>query len=75
MNAAQLSVKDIERSVAGFIDREGLLRPDAPVLVALSGGADSVCLLAVLTALGYPCVAAHCNFGLRGAESNRDMEH
>lgn len=44
-----------------------------PVLVALSGGADSVALLAALCALGCRCVAAHCNFRLRGAESDRDM--
>lgn len=42
------------------------------VLVALSGGADSVALLRVLLALGYRCEAAHCNFHLRGEESDRD---
>ena len=42
------------------------------VLVALSGGADSVALLRVLLQLGYRCEAAHCNFHLRGAESDRD---
>ena len=42
------------------------------VLVALSGGADSVALLRVLTDLGYTCECAHCNFHLRGEESNRD---
>ena len=44
-----------------------------PLLVALSGGADSVALLRVLLALGYRCVAAHCNFHLRGEESMRDQ--
>ena len=68
-------ITSIESAVAAFIGREGLLRPGARVLVALSGGADSVALLAVLSALGYDVVAAHCNFGLRGAESRRDMEH
>lgn len=43
------------------------------MIVALSGGADSVALLAALCALGCQCVAAHCNFRLRGAESDRDM--
>lgn len=42
------------------------------VIVALSGGADSTALLWGLTLLGYRCVAAHCNFHLRGEESDRD---
>lgn len=42
--------------------------------VALSGGADSVALLAALLRAGYRCVALHCNFGLRGAESERDEQ-
>ena len=42
------------------------------LLVALSGGADSVALLRALLELGYDCVAAHCNFHLRGDESMHD---
>jgi tRNA(Ile)-lysidine synthase len=45
------------------------------VIVAVSGGADSVALLAVLNALNFNCIAAHCNFHLRGDESMRDMYH
>jgi len=46
-----------------------------PVIVGISGGADSVALLVALTRLGYNCIAAHCNFNLRGEESLRDMLH
>ena len=42
------------------------------VIIALSGGADSTALLWGLLLLGYRCVAAHCNFHLRGPESDRD---
>ena len=42
------------------------------MLVAVSGGADSVSLLDVLLRAGYTCIAAHCNFQLRSAESDRD---
>lgn len=65
----------LEQHIQSTIDRLGLLRRSSPVLVALSGGADSVALLAVLVRLGYDCIAAHCNFHLRGAESVRDMRH
>lgn len=46
----------------------------APVLVALSGGADSVALLHILLELDCQCHAAHCNFNLRGLESKRDEQ-
>ena len=54
------------------IEREALFLPNDKLLVALSGGADSVALLRVLLQLGYACECAHCNFHLRGEESNRD---
>ena len=45
---------------------------DGRVLVALSGGADSMCLLTALLRLGYKAEAAHCNFHLRGTHSDND---
>ncbi|MBQ0007129.1 MAG: tRNA lysidine(34) synthetase TilS [bacterium] len=47
---------------------------ESPLLVCVSGGADSVCLLLALHNEGYSCVVAHCNFLLRGSESDDD-EH
>lgn len=55
------------------LKRDLCLDKRAPIVVALSGGADSVALLSALVGEGYDCVAAHCNFHLRGAESLRDM--
>lgn len=66
---------DFLAAVSSTISERSLLRPGDKVIVALSGGADSVALLAALVDLGYDCVAAHCNFRLRGAESQRDMLH
>ena len=59
-------------TVAGTIERHHLLPTSREALVALSGGADSVALLRALVELGYRCTAAHCNFHLRGEESDRD---
>jgi tRNA(Ile)-lysidine synthase len=47
----------------------GLVRPERPLLVLLSGGGDSVCLLDVAVRLGAEVSALHVNYGLReGAE-------
>lgn len=62
--------EQVERTIA----EKNLFRKQGTILVALSGGADSVALLLLLHELGYPLHALHCNFHLRGEESNRDEE-
>lgn len=61
--------------VKTYIDTHKLLRLDGRYIVGLSGGADSVALLLILKELGYCVEAAHCNFHLRGKESQRDEEY
>ncbi len=58
--------------VKRYIDKYKLLKPSNLYLIALSGGADSVALLLMLKSVGFNVHAAHCNFHLRGNESDRD---
>ena len=58
--------------VKRYIEKYKLLNTNELYLVALSGGADSVALLLLLKNAGFNVHAAHCNFHLRGDESDRD---
>jgi tRNA(Ile)-lysidine synthase len=51
-------------------------KPEADVLLAVSGGIDSMCMAELFAALEphVPFVLAHCNFHLRGEESDGDEE-
>jgi tRNA(Ile)-lysidine synthase len=60
--------------VRQYIRKNNLLPGKSRVIVGLSGGADSIVLLHILHALEFNCMAAHCNFHLRGSESDRDEE-
>ncbi|MBR5208810.1 MAG: tRNA lysidine(34) synthetase TilS [Paludibacteraceae bacterium] len=64
----------METKVKQFIEKEALFTRKDKILIGVSGGRDSIALLHVLYRLGYDIVVAHCNFHLRGEESNRDSE-
>ncbi len=48
--------------------------PDKTILVAVSGGLDSMALAELLLKSNCPFAVAHCNFQLRGAEADLDEE-
>ncbi|MBL4662364.1 MAG: tRNA lysidine(34) synthetase TilS [Flavobacteriaceae bacterium] len=54
------------------IERQLPLLQNAKLLIACSGGLDSVVLTYLLKELNFSIVLAHCNFSLRGAESDGD---
>jgi len=62
----------MKEKVIRHLRDSALLSPQSLHLVALSGGADSVALLRILLEAGYHVEAVHCNFRLRGTESDRD---
>lgn len=66
----------MRRRVEEFIQKQGLLQPGDRVLAAISGGADSVCLLHVLNQMResweLEIRAVHINHGLRGKEADGD---
>ena len=63
---------DILHGFNEFIKKENLFSHHDRLLVAVSGGLDSVVLCELLYRAGFDFVIAHCNFRLRGEESDRD---
>lgn len=53
---------------------EGFVKKTDRMVCAVSGGADSMVLLHLLHNIGIDTIVAHCNFNLRGSESDED-EH
>lgn len=64
------------KKVWNFAEKQEMLRAGDRVVAAVSGGADSVCLLMVLAerAEDLEIRAVHVHHGLRGSEADRDAE-
>jgi tRNA(Ile)-lysidine synthase len=60
------------QSFRSFISRHQLFKPDQKILLAVSGGKDSVLMVHLFKQAGFDFGIAHCNFQLRADESQRD---
>lgn len=62
--------------VRSFIKENSIISPGEKIIIGLSGGADSVCLLNILNGLkeqyGITLYAVHVNHGIRGEQADED---
>lgn len=56
-----------------FLKEKNLLAPGDKVLLAVSGGIDSMVMANLFKSGDFPLAIAHCNFNLRGLESDEDQ--
>lgn len=70
------SPKSLEQQTLDYLNREGLPTPDDGyyLLLAVSGGVDSVVMTSVLWQLGFHIALAHGNFQLRGSSADADQQ-
>ncbi len=57
-----------------FIKQHALFAPEDRVLLAVSGGRDSVLMAYLFNEAGFNFGIAHCNFNMRGEDSKRDED-
>ena len=75
----KVMIKPTEQKVLDYIHENALFPPAQGILLAISGGADSLCLFRILLSLSKqnlletPIFLAHVNHNLRGAESDQDQ--
>ena len=62
----------MRNKIQNYIIEKSLFSKENKLILGISGGADSVCLMHLLLELDYNFELAHCNFNLRGDESDED---
>jgi tRNA(Ile)-lysidine synthase len=65
--------KQLYKSFNSFNSHNKLFSENDKILLAVSGGIDSMAMMHLFSKKGNTCIVAHCNFQLRGTESDEDM--
>ena len=70
---------NIEERVFSYIEKYNMIEAGSQVIVGISGGGDSVCLLFLLSRYQkrrpFHLLGIHVNHGIRGQEALRDQEY
>lgn len=61
-----------KKQFTDFVNSNKLFKPSDTILLAVSGGKDSVLMATLFAECGFKFAIAHCNFNLRGDEAIRD---
>ncbi len=65
-------MEDVLTRMKEYCEKNQLFSPEETLLLGISGGKDSVCLLDLMCQMPNPLVICHVNHGIRGEESDRD---
>jgi tRNA(Ile)-lysidine synthase len=72
LSMTKVPASDLLQYFSDFIKKEKLLSPTGKILLAVSGGLDSAVMAELFHRCSYDFSIAHCNFNLRGKESDSD---
>ena len=64
----------LQKRFQEFINEHRLLTKEDKILLGVSGGVDSMVLASLFVENNYNFTIAHCNYGLRGKDSNLDED-
>ena len=64
----------MENEFNAYLENRKLLSPKDKVLLGVSGGMDSMVMMSLFHRAGIPIGIAHCNFQLRGSDSDSDCK-
>jgi tRNA(Ile)-lysidine synthase len=67
-----MNPNNLYRKFNYFVNHNRLFSDNHKILLAVSGGIDSMAMMHLFSRTANNCIVAHCNFQLRGAESNED---